>query len=90
MLGCGQSPADESFSAGRLEYPQWTRPAVWREQAVPEVLLSGNHRVIAEWRQAEAARVTLARRPDLVAAHPLSDEERRLLAQTGRDPPHGT
>ena len=89
VLGCGQSPADESFSAGRLEYPQWTRPAVWREQAVPEVLLSGNHRVIAEWRQAESARVTLARRPDLVAAHPLSDEERRLLAQTKRDPADG-
>ncbi|HSS40176.1 MAG TPA: tRNA (guanosine(37)-N1)-methyltransferase TrmD [Polyangia bacterium] len=89
VLGCGQSPADESFSAGRLEYPQWTRPAVWREQAVPEVLLSGNHRLIAEWRQAESARVTLARRPDLVAAHPLSDEERRLLAQTGRDPDDG-
>ncbi len=86
VLGCGQSPADESFSAGRLEYPQWTRPAVWREQAVPEVLLSGNHRLIAEWRQAEAARVTLARRPDLIAAHPLSEEEQRLLGQTA----HGT
>ncbi|MFL5307374.1 MAG: tRNA (guanosine(37)-N1)-methyltransferase TrmD [Polyangia bacterium] len=86
VLGCGQSPADESFSAGRLEYPQWTRPAVWREQAVPEVLLSGNHRLIAEWRQAESARVTMARRPDLLAAHPLSDEERRLLAQ---DPSKG-
>ena len=83
VLGCGQSPADESFSAGRLEYPQWTRPAVWREQAVPEVLLSGNHKAIAEWRRAEAARVTLARRPDLVAAHPLSDEERRLLGDDG-------
>jgi tRNA (guanine37-N1)-methyltransferase len=79
VLGCGQSPADESFSAGRLEYPQWTRPAVWREQGVPQVLLSGNHKAIAEWRQAEAARVTRDRRPDLVAAHPLTDEERRLL-----------
>ncbi|HVT07735.1 MAG TPA: tRNA (guanosine(37)-N1)-methyltransferase TrmD [Polyangia bacterium] len=90
VLGCGQSPADESFSAGRLEYPQWTRPAVWREQAVPEVLLSGNHRLIDEWRRAEAARATLARRPDLIAAHPLSDEERRLLAQSGGEPPHST
>jgi tRNA (guanine37-N1)-methyltransferase len=84
VLGCGQSPADESFSAGRLEYPQWTRPAVWREQAVPPVLLSGNHAAIAAWRKAEAARVTMARRPDLVAAHPLTDEERRLLGG-GRD-----
>ncbi len=83
VLGCGQSPADESFSAGRLEYPQWTRPAVWRGQAVPEVLSSGNHQVIAAWRRAEAARVTLARRPDLFAAHPLTDEERRLLGSAG-------
>jgi tRNA (guanine37-N1)-methyltransferase len=79
VLGCGQSPAEESFSAGRLEYPQWTRPAVWREQGVPEVLLSGNHKAIADWRRAEAARVTSERRPDLIAAHPLTDEERRLL-----------
>jgi tRNA (guanine37-N1)-methyltransferase len=86
VLGCGQSPADESFSAGRLEYPQWTRPAVWRGQAVPEVLSSGNHQVIADWRRAEAARVTLARRPDLIAAHPLTDQERRLLGQTPPDP----
>jgi tRNA (guanine37-N1)-methyltransferase len=85
VLGCGQSPADESFSGGRLEYPQWTRPAVWRDQAVPDVLLSGNHKLIAEWRRGEAARVTLARRPDLIAAHPLSDEERRLLHRPGLD-----
>ncbi len=82
VLGCGQSPAEESFSAGRLEYPQWTRPAVWRGQAVPEVLSSGNHQVIADWRRAESARVTLARRPDLIAAHPLTDQERRLLGET--------
>ncbi|HXJ20526.1 MAG TPA: tRNA (guanosine(37)-N1)-methyltransferase TrmD [Polyangia bacterium] len=85
VLGCGQSPADESFSAGRLEYPQWTRPAVWRELAVPDVLLSGNHKVIDEWRRAEAARATVSRRPDLIAAHPLSDEERRLLQRPGLD-----
>ncbi len=85
VLGCGQSPADESFSAGRLEYPQWTRPAVWREQAVPEILSSGNHAAIAAWRKAEAARVTIARRPDLIAAHPLTDEERRLLGEGGDD-----
>ncbi len=83
VLGCGQSPADESFSAGRLEYPQWTRQALWRGEAVPEVLLSGNHKAIAEWRRGEAARVTLARRPDLVAAQPLTDEEERLLERNG-------
>jgi tRNA (guanine37-N1)-methyltransferase len=79
VLGCGLSAGDESFSAGRLEYPQWTRPAVWNGQAVPDVLLSGDHQAIARWRRGEAARLTRARRPDLVDAHPLTDEERRLL-----------
>ncbi len=79
VLGCGLSAGDESFSAGRLEYPQWTRPATWRAQAVPEILLSGDHGAIARWRRREALRATLARRPDLLAAHPLTDEERRLL-----------
>ncbi len=79
VLGCGLSASDESFSAGRLEYPQWTRPAIWRGEAVPEILLSGDHGTIARWRRREALRATLARRPDLLAAHPLTDEERRLL-----------
>ena len=43
VLGCGLSAGDESFTAGRLEYPQWTRPATWRGQGVPELLLSGDH-----------------------------------------------
>jgi tRNA (guanine37-N1)-methyltransferase len=80
VLGCGLSADEESFSAGRLEYPQWTRPAVWNGQAVPEVLLSGDHQAIARWRRREALAVTETRRPDLLAAHPLTDEERRLLA----------
>jgi tRNA (guanine37-N1)-methyltransferase len=79
VLGCGLSASDESFSAGRIEYPQWTRPAVWNGQAVPEVLLSGDHQAIARWRRREAARLTQARRPDLLDAVPLDDEERRLL-----------
>jgi tRNA (guanine37-N1)-methyltransferase len=79
VLGCGLSASDESFSAGRLEYPQWTRPAVWNGQAVPQILLSGDHQAIARWRRGEAARLTQARRPDLLAAVPLDDEERRLL-----------
>jgi tRNA (guanine37-N1)-methyltransferase len=81
VLGCGQSPDEESFSAGRLEYPQWTRPAEWRAQTVPGVLSSGDHQAIARWRRRQAARLTLARRPDLIAVHPLTDEERRLLAE---------
>jgi tRNA (guanine37-N1)-methyltransferase len=92
VLGCGLSAREESFSAGRLEYPQWTRPAVWNGQSVPEVLLSGDHQAIARWRRREALKVTQARRPDLFAAYPLTDEERRLLEQAetdagGRTPP---
>jgi tRNA (guanine37-N1)-methyltransferase len=86
VLGCGLSADDESFSAGRLEYPQWTRPAVWKGQAVPEVLLSGDHQVIARWRRREALAATQTRRPDLIAAHPLTDDERRLL---GKGSPEG-
>jgi tRNA (guanine37-N1)-methyltransferase len=86
VLGCGMSAADESFSHQRLEYPQWTRPPEWQGEAVPEVLLSGDHRAIERWRRREALRRTVERRPDLIAAHPLAEEEARLLAE----PPQGT
>jgi tRNA (guanine37-N1)-methyltransferase len=61
------SLAEESFESGLLEYPQYTRPRVWEGRAIPEVLLSGDHRRIAEWRRAEAERLTRERRPDLWA-----------------------
>jgi tRNA (guanine37-N1)-methyltransferase len=87
VLGCGLSAGDESFSTGRLEYPQWTRPAEWNGQAVPPVLLSGDHKAIDRWRRRAALRLTRALRPDLLAAHPLTDEERDLLAgDDGADP----
>ena len=76
VLGCGLSADDESFSAGRLEYPQWTRPAVWNGQAVPAVLQSGDHKKIERWRRRESVRLTQALRPDLIAGHPLTAEER--------------
>jgi tRNA (guanine37-N1)-methyltransferase len=79
VLGCGLSAADESFTDDRLEYPQWTRPASWRGHEVPAVLTSGDHQAVARWRRREALRRTRERRPDLLAAHPLSDDERRLL-----------
>jgi tRNA (guanine37-N1)-methyltransferase len=82
VLGCGLSAGDESFTAGRLEYPQWTRPATWNGHSVPEILLSGDHGAIARWRRRQAVLVTQARRPDLLAAHPLTDEERRLLERS--------
>ena len=57
--------ADESFEFGLLEYPQYTRPRVWRDRAVPEVLTSGHHDRIREWRRAQSERITKARRQDL-------------------------
>lgn len=65
VLSAG-SLVDESFSAGGLEYPQYTRPAVYNGVSVPEVLLSGDHAKIDEWRRAEALKITKQRRPDLL------------------------
>ena len=79
VIGCSDSTLDESFSHGRLEYPQYTRPPEFRDLAVPEVLLSGDHKKIERWRRREALRRTMARRPDLLTSHPLPEEERRLL-----------
>jgi tRNA (guanine37-N1)-methyltransferase len=64
-LGDDASSHDESFSGGLLEYPQYTRPAEFRGMKVPEVLLSGNHAVIAQWRAEQARKRTKERRPDL-------------------------
>ena len=80
VLGCEDSVVDESFSAGRLEYPQWTRPPEFRGLSVPEVLLSGNHAQVAVWRRLESLRRTQARRPDLLVRHPLSEDEQALLS----------
>ena len=65
VLGCGDAIYEESFAEGLLEYPQYTRPQLWQGRAVPEALLSGDHRRIREWRRAEAERLTRERRPDL-------------------------
>lgn len=69
VMGAEASADDESFSAGLLEYPHYTRPAEWRGRSVPEVLLSGHHAAIAAWRRAQAEQVTRTRRPDLWRAH---------------------
>jgi tRNA (guanine37-N1)-methyltransferase len=66
VLGDDQSSAEESFSKGLLEYPQYTRPAEFRGMKVPEVLLSGNHAEIARWRMEQAQQRTRERRPDLM------------------------
>jgi tRNA (guanine37-N1)-methyltransferase len=73
VLGCADTLEEESFAAGLLEYPHYTRPQVWQDRAVPEVLVSGNHQQIRLWRRAQAERLTCERRPDLwrryLAAH---------------------
>lgn len=85
VLGHEESAVDESFSAGLLEYPQYTRPASFAGMDVPEVLLSGDHRRIAEWRRRESIRRTTERRPDLLADADLSAEERALADEMMRD-----
>ena len=69
VMGKEGSAAQESFADGLLEYPQYTRPQVWEERPIPEILLSGDHAKVAAWRRAQAERLTAARRGDLWAAY---------------------
>jgi tRNA (guanine37-N1)-methyltransferase len=68
VLGNAATTDEESFEAGLLEYPHYTRPAVWNEMPVPDVLVSGNHAKVRQWRQEQAKDITLRRRPDLWAS----------------------
>lgn len=70
---------EESHFAGYLEYPQYTRPPVWRDREVPEVLLSGNHANINAWRRAESILITKERRPDLFKEENLTKADRKIL-----------
>ncbi len=84
-----ESHEGDSFADGLLEGPQYTRPERFREAAVPPVLLSGHHGQVARWRRIEALRRTLQRRPDLLAAADLSEQDRadlRRLADEERPP----
>lgn len=84
VMGNAASAGDESFSEGLLEYPQFTKPAVFRGMEVPEVLRSGDHGRIDRWRRARALRRTLDARPDLIEQRGgLSESELRLLADFG-------
>jgi tRNA (guanine37-N1)-methyltransferase len=85
VLGNEASATEESFTEGRLEYPQYTRPAEFRGWTVPEVLRSGDHARIARWRDAQALRRTLARRPDLIET-PLTRADEALLAEFPEEP----
>jgi len=78
---------DDSFYNGLLEYPQYTKPRVFEGKEVPEVLLSGHHENIAKWQKKEALRRTLQRRPDLLEAYELSDQEKKLLDEIFQEEP---
>ncbi|MCR5280255.1 MAG: tRNA (guanosine(37)-N1)-methyltransferase TrmD [Lactobacillus sp.] len=79
VLGNMSSPMGDSFSNGLLEYPQYTRPADFRGMKVPEILTSGNHEKIREWRMRESLKRTLERRPDLLKTAKLSREQQIIL-----------
>ena len=79
VLGHVLSASQDSFSEGLLDCPHYTRPEAYQGQAVPEVLLSGDHGAIAQWRRAQALRRTLDRRPDLLSWESVSPEDRLLL-----------
>jgi len=81
VLGSEASPLDDSHATGLLEYPQYTRPPVYRGWSVSEVLLSGNHAQIAKWRREQAVLRTLKRRPELLDKANLSPEERQLVSR---------
>src|SRR5262245_18779874 len=81
VMGNIDSGVEESFGDGRLEYPQYTRPAEFRGWEVPEVLRTGDHARVARWRRAQALLRTLDRRPDLLDGRPLDDEEQALLRE---------
>ncbi len=85
VLGSSGSAAGDSFSDGLLEYPQYTRPSEFEGQAVPDVLLSGNHAAIADWRRCEQLRRTLERRPDLLDGAALSADDRKFIASLIRE-----
>lgn len=80
VAGQYESVVEESHSRGLLEYPQYTRPETYRGFSVPDVLLSGNHRLIRHWRTVRALRDTAERRPDLLEKAELTKEEQRLLS----------
>ena len=91
VLGDEASAAEDSFGAGLLDWPQYTRPEVWEGRPVPPVLLGGNHAAIRRWRLMQALGRTWQKRPDLLAVRRLSGDERVLLEEycsaAGIEPP---
>ena len=70
---------DESHFAGLLEYPQYTRPAVWKEKPVPPILLSGDHKKIEEWRKSKSILTTVDKRPDMLSISDIDEKDKKLL-----------
>ncbi|NHC39542.1 tRNA (guanosine(37)-N1)-methyltransferase TrmD [Bacillus sp. MM2020_1] len=85
VLGNQESHMKDSFSTGLLEHPHYTRPADFRGLRVPEVLISGNHKLIEEWRNKEALRRTLLRRPDLLEKIELTKEQEKWLKEVKKE-----
>lgn len=81
VLGDPDSPRQDSFTDSILDYPHFTRPAEFRGMKVPEVLLSGNHEAIQQWRRMQALSATRQKRPDLLARLALTEEDHRLLQE---------
>ncbi len=88
-LGDGQSAVEESFAAGLLDCPQYTRPEVWSGEKVPDVLMSGHHEWIRRWRLKQSLARSWKRRPDLVAGRDLTEEEKTLLEEFRREAGNG-
>lgn len=85
VLGNQTSAQTDSHSTGLLEHPQYTRPAVFNDMAVPAVLTNGNHQLIAEWQLKESLRRTYLRRPDMLAKLTLTEEMEKLLAEIKKE-----
>ncbi|MDH5161169.1 tRNA (guanosine(37)-N1)-methyltransferase TrmD [Heyndrickxia oleronia] len=85
VLGNEDSPILDSFSSGLLEHPQYTRPANFRGMTVPDVLTSGNHKNIDEWREKESILRTLQRRPDLLENYPLTDKHKQWINEWNKE-----
>jgi tRNA (guanine37-N1)-methyltransferase len=85
VLGDPESARQDSFAAGRLDWPHYTRPIEFQGRPVPAILRSGNHQEIARWRHARAVKRTVVWRPDLLEQHPLNEAEEKLLSQYGDD-----
>ena len=79
VLGNQQSHEDDSFQDGLLEFPQYTRPRLYKNLDVPEVLLSGNHANIDQWRHEQKIIRTWEKRPDLLADYPLTDKDKDII-----------